>query len=176
MLITNAFEADLDQCAVCFLHSEVARRYEYARPLVNAQLAEAIVRGELWVAKAKGVVLGYAWIALSGAFYSDPYLRGIAVREDCRSEGIGSQLLEFFELKAFAVSIRAFLLVGDYNLRAQQFYLSKGYSEVGRIPDFSNIGITELIMLKRKTAATPIPEGSVERSRHRTLDEQARHE
>ena len=120
-----------------------------------AQLRSVLAKGELWIVKAEGQVLGYVCIALGGAFSSDAYLRGIAVRESHRSRGIGSELLSFFEMKAFASSSRAFLLVGDYNVRAQEFYRSKGYVEVGRIPDFSKAGIAELIMFKRRVAATP---------------------
>jgi len=153
--ITAAIESDLNACAECFMASEVARRYEYSYESILARLTGALGKAELWVSSEQGEVLGYVWCVLDGPFYSEPYLSGIAVRASCRSKGIGSQLLAFFEEKAFAVSERAFLLVGDYNVRAQEFYRSKGYIEVRRIPDFSKAGIAELIMFKRRVAATP---------------------
>jgi ribosomal protein S18 acetylase RimI-like enzyme len=155
MDIAFAIESDLNACAECFLASEVARRYEYTHETILGRLTVALAKGELWVAKEQGDVLGYVCVVIDGPFYSEPYLSGIAVRESCRSKGIGSRLLAFFEETAFSVSDRVFLLVGDYNVRAQEFYRSKGYFEVRRIPDFSKAGIAELIMVKRRVAATP---------------------
>ena len=155
MEITAAIESDLNACSECFMASDVARRYEYSHESILARLTGAFAKAELWVGKDQGEILGYVWVVLEGPFYSDPYLSGIAVRESCRSKGIGSHLLAFFEEKAFAVSDRVFLLVSDYNVRAQEFYRSKGYVEVRRIPDFSKAGIAELIMFKRRAVATP---------------------
>jgi len=45
-----------------------------------------------------------------------------------------------------------FLLVSDFNKRAQKFYKNLGYMEVGRIPDYIKEGITELIYFKRREA------------------------
>jgi ribosomal protein S18 acetylase RimI-like enzyme len=157
MQILHAKPTEVDECIEAFMDSDVALRNSYTPKRIRAQLEDATSKRELYIARSPdGQFMGYVWISLTGAFYSYPYLRGIAVIARLRSRGVGRRLIEFFEQQAFAGSSRAFLLVGDYNQRAQQLYRSLRYEEVGRLADLGTHGVTEIIMMKRRPSSVSL--------------------
>jgi len=77
-----------------------------------------------------------------------PYIASIAVADEARGQGVGSELLRFAE-QHFAGREHLFLLVSSFNLRAQQFYRRHGYEFVGELKDYIVTGQSELILHKR---------------------------
>ena len=41
-----------------------------------------------------------------------------------------------------------FLLVSEWNTRAQRFYERRGYRRIGDVPDYVRVGITEVLYRK----------------------------
>jgi ribosomal protein S18 acetylase RimI-like enzyme len=72
----------------------------------------------------------------------------IAVKREYRSKGIGKALLRKFEKIGFEKANRVFLLVSDFNEKAQSFYTKLGYKKVGQIPDLFKKGVAEKILVK----------------------------
>ena len=141
----------LTACAEALFDSEIGAVYFSPKERAQAFLRDGLTKGEIYVAlDTKGDCLGYIWFTLNGSFYRFPYVLNIAIKKEHRGKGIGKQLLSFFEEKGFNTTTRVFLLVSDFNAKAQQFYREMGYQEVGRIPDLVRQGVTEHIMMKRK--------------------------
>ena len=97
-----------------------------------------------------GEIVGLAVVHPTG-FASSPYLAVLAVETAHTGQGFGSRLLEHVERAAFQARRNLFLCVTSFNVRAQRFYLSRGYVQIGVIPDFFKPGVDELIMRKVKT-------------------------
>ena len=114
--------------------------------------AESIVRSSatdnLIVARAGDRVVGFA-LSASGVLLGE-YLRLLAVEPDRRTAGIGRQLMEELERRAFARWPNVYLCVSDFNTGARAFYRRIGYEEVGALPDLLTPGSAEILM--RKTA------------------------
>ncbi len=102
---------------------------------------------ELFVARDKDFLVGFILVAPYGLAGS-PYIASIAVAENARGHGVGSQLLLFAE-KHFAGRGHIFLLVSSFNQGAQDFYRQHGYELIGELKDYIVPGQSEFIMHKR---------------------------
>jgi [ribosomal protein S18]-alanine N-acetyltransferase len=102
---------------------------------------------DLFIAWAEDHPAGFVLVASYGLAGS-PYIASIAVAEEARGKGIGSQLLSFAE-KHFAGRGHLFLLVSSFNQGAQQLYRRRGYEFVGELHDYVVPGHSELILHKR---------------------------
>ncbi|WP_165613355.1 GNAT family N-acetyltransferase [Desulfotruncus arcticus] len=74
----------------------------------------------------------------------------MAVKQQYRGQGIGTALLNYFEKIGFTNATRVFILVSDFNQRAQQLYNRLGYTNVGLIPNLFKEGVSEHILMKFK--------------------------
>lgn len=154
---------DIAACARMATDSEIGKRYGFSQDGMAATLSRALAAGTLPEASERlfvaidgtGKILGFAWIDLTGAFSSAPYLRLIAVDPLERGSGVGALLLEEFELKARSVGRDCCLLVSDFNTKARAFYARHGYQELCVLPDFARPGIGEVFMLKPRKAHAP---------------------
>ncbi len=76
----------------------------------------------------------------------------IGVAADSQRQGIGDELLKFVEEKVQSAGGRL-LLIETSSLAAfdsvRQFYVKRGYSECGRVPDFYGVGEAKVIYFKR---------------------------
>ena len=70
----------------------------------------------------------------------------------CWSTTISSikQLIHKFEEIGFQKADRVFILVSDFNIKAQTFYKGLGYKKVGKIPNLFKNGISEHLVVKYK--------------------------
>lgn len=84
----------------------------------------------------------------NGCFRKFSYLSIIAVEYSYRCKGVGKELLKKFEETGFKQADRVFLLVSDFNKKAQSLYSKLGYSKVGKIPDLFKKGVSEHILVK----------------------------
>ena len=109
-----------------------------------------MARGEwLLTADSDTPACGFAWAIPNGAFGRSPYLRLIGVQPQATGAGIGGRLLRAIEERAAQVASDLFLLVSDFNIDGQRFYTAHGYTQIGAIADYVQIGVTELIFRKR---------------------------
>ncbi len=102
---------------------------------------------ELFVAREKERPAGFILLASYGLAGS-PYIASIAVAEEARGHGVGSQLLRFAE-EHFAGRGHIFLLVSSFNPGAHQLYRRHGYEFSGELKDYVVPGHSELILHKR---------------------------
>jgi len=161
--IRDMNEGDAAACARMVCSSLVGERYGFQPDTMAALIRSALASGaELFVAELPGTaagqgeqatarLAGFAWIDPRGAFSSAPYLRLIAVDEALRGAGTGAALLEEFESRTAGVGRDWCLLVSDFNVAAQAFYERHGYHKAGELPGFARDGITEVLMVKKRT-------------------------
>ena len=124
--------------------------------VTEESMAERLRRGlactaGLYVAERAGEVLGLLWYVEHGAFDRSGYVRLLGVRPEQRGHGVGRALLEYAEGQCFSGGRDLFLLVSDFNTRAQAFYGRLGYREAGRLQDYVIPGVAELILWKPHT-------------------------
>lgn len=142
----NRYIAD---CIEILQASELGKAYFSDRQKAKAMLEYALEKKELYVAlNEQDKCVGFVYCMPNGVFGSYPYLHIISVKEDCRSKGIGSQLMSYFEEKY--PSDKYFLTVDDFNVDAKKLYERLGYQCVGQLPDFYKKGVDCYLMMKRR--------------------------
>ena len=144
-------ESDVDFCAQLATSLPLGTRYGFTLEAWIQKLKSAQQEKDnlLFLAEEQGRIAGFFWAHRSGAFLSAPYLRFIAVSPDFQGRGVGTLLLKEFEQQTYSMGKDWFLLVSDFNTKAQLFYEKQGYQRVGVLPDFAKDGIAEIIMVKR---------------------------
>lgn len=115
-------------------------------------LEEGRQKDFVFVAKRKGEIAGLIWFSVDTMFGKFPYLNFIFVFEKYRNQGIGKQLLQYFEKTVFAhyqnPKLKVFLVVKNNNENAIAFYQSNGYISVGTIDGLFRTSVNEILMMK----------------------------
>lgn len=156
MQLIDAEEADLPAFAAAIAASDLGGRYFAGGAGVEATFREFLGNGRLLAAvDGAGNKVGFLCYLDKGAFHSFPYLHIIVVAAGSRSSGVGGAMMDAFEELVFARSDKVFLVVADFNPRAQAFYEKRGYLQVGTIPSLYREGIEERLMMKRRPAILP---------------------
>ena len=103
---------------------------------------------EVYIAAPADVadVLGFLILSMRGPFAG--YIQSIAVRDDWRGRGLGTQLLAFAESRIFTESPNAFICVSSFNDRARALYERLGYETVGELRDYIVRGHSEWLLRK----------------------------
>ena len=148
--------SDIEACARIVVTDPLWRRYRLTLPRARRVLREAMGRrvgrsrdrAELAVATLDRSVVGFVLYHLHGTFHSSGYVRWIAVATQARGRGVGRALMRHAEAHIFRTGPNVFLTVSDFNRRAQSFYRTLGYRNVGAIPNYVIPGITELLYRK----------------------------
>lgn len=141
----------LNDCVVALSNSELGKQYFSSKGSAKAALEEGFNKNEIYVVlDANHNCTGFMWIIMNGMFHSFPYLHIIAVKEAYRNQGIGRELLKYFEEVCYRDKNKVFLVVADFNPKAKRLYESLGYVEVGAIPSLYRDGIKEFLMMKTK--------------------------
>ena len=149
--IRNLKIEDIPICASIAISSSLQSVYGFTENGWKEKLEKAYLDDEnlLFVVEYEKTIAGFAWAHPRGAFLCAPYLRFISVRFDMQGKGIGKLLLEEYENRTRHIQKDFFLLVSDFNAGAIQFYTKHGYERVGILPDFSVIGVNEILMIKK---------------------------
>ncbi|MCG8401216.1 MAG: GNAT family N-acetyltransferase [Firmicutes bacterium] len=141
----------LQACNDAYVNSRLGQVYSPPEELFKSRLAEGINKGHIFVAVNEDhQCLGFIWIELRGVFNQFPYCKLLAVKEQFRSQGIGTALLNYFERVSFSKATKTFILVSDFNQRAHQLYKRLGYTDVGLIPNLFQEGVSEHMLMKLK--------------------------
>jgi ribosomal protein S18 acetylase RimI-like enzyme len=123
-------------------------RYHYSADQAARDLLYATSHGDFVVGAFAPALVGIAWVLPKGAFGRSPYLRLLAVDPEAQSAGAGLALLAHAEANAAKGARHFFLLVSDFNDRAQAFYRQAGYAPVGSLPDFVLPSVAEQLWMK----------------------------
>lgn len=151
IIITKADKNHLQDCKIALQNSTLGNEYFPSDEKTISTLSEALTKEEIFVAiNENGACLGFIWFIVAGAFHSFPYLHIIAIKQEYRRQGIGKQLLAFFEDIVFPHSSKVFLVVADFNPEAKKLYESLGYQQVGELPGLYKEGVTEYLMMKER--------------------------
>lgn len=136
-------------CLSCVKHSELWETYFHSNPTIENEISKMIIGKQIYIALNKAnQCIGFMGVVHSGCFRKFTYLSVIAIKSEYRSKGIGSALIRKFEKIGFEKADRVFLLVSDFNKKAQSFYKKLGYKKVGNIPDLFKKGVSENILVK----------------------------
>ncbi len=139
---------DIDTIARIVAETELWQRYGLNFEKARNKFEKGVQRGaNIFVAEIKDEIAGFIWYVPDGAFDRSGYVELIGVKRNFRGRGVGEKLMEFVENLFSPESI--FLLVSDFNEKAQKFYSRLGYKKVGEIEDYVIKGITEFIFYKK---------------------------
>lgn len=152
--------ADIEACARIVAGDSLWRRYGVTPPRARRAFSRAYTAakrgglagrtaGEVAVAREGTRIVGFIWFRLDGTFHHSGYVRWVVVAPEARGHGAGVRLMRYAEERIFRHGPNVYLLVSDFNVRAQAFYRRLGYVRVGAFPDYIVPGITE--RLYRKT-------------------------
>lgn len=149
---------DIDVLAQIMAETPLWQRYGVDKARAALRLQSGLCeQAAILVAELDHTPVGFVWFVEKGAFNRSGYIMLIAVEGTVRGKRIGEALMAQAEAQLFAHNQDVFLLVSDFNLEAQRFYQRLGYVQVGAIPDYVVVGITELIFHKRRlTVPAPL--------------------
>jgi ribosomal-protein-alanine N-acetyltransferase len=131
-------------CARLMASSEpfktLRRGYDESLRIINDPLRE------VYLALIDGEVIGFIVVVMKGAFTG--YIQSICVSPDYRGKGVGSRLMDYAETRILSETPNVFLCVSDFNDRAMNLYLRRGYKVIGEIPDYLIEGSSEIFLRK----------------------------
>lgn len=143
-------ETDILLLAAWMVETPLWQRYGLTIPKATSGFENGLAQNHwLITAEVDEDVCGFAWGIPKGSFGRSPYLRLIGVRADQAGSGIGVALLDEIERQSAQVASDLFLLVSDFNTRAQHFYTRQGFEQVGALSGYVLPDVTEFIFHKR---------------------------
>jgi ribosomal-protein-alanine N-acetyltransferase len=101
---------------------------------------------EVYVALLEKELVGFIMLIMRGAFVG--FVQTVAVKPERRSQGIGTNLLQFAEKRIFKDMANVFMCVSSFNDKAQKLYKRLGYQTVGELKDFIVPGHSEILLRK----------------------------
>jgi [ribosomal protein S18]-alanine N-acetyltransferase len=118
-----------DLSAILSLELEVFGEEAWSRSMLEGELAQQPTSRHYLVAEQDGTVIGYAGLLAAGA---QADVVTIAVTGACQGHGTGAALLAALLAEARRRDcLEVFLEVRVDNLRAQQLYRSRGFTQIG---------------------------------------------
>jgi ribosomal-protein-alanine N-acetyltransferase len=146
VVISDALDHEREWAARLMAASEpwitIGRNVDETRDLLGASDAR------LFIARRQSEPCGFLLIRPRGVVYS-PYIASLAVSEQDRGKGIGTQLLQFAEDLYRSESNHLFMCVSSFNTRAKELYDRLGYTVVGEFKDYAMAGASEYLLYKR---------------------------
>lgn len=142
--------ADIAACVKIFIDNPLWQRYGTTPEAAGSMFTAALAQGAtILAARAEGQMVGFVWYITHGAWDLSGYIRLIGLSPLYQGKRIGEQLMAAAEALMAEKVRHVFLLVTDSNTGAQRFYRRLGYTQIGAIPDYVVLGITELIFFKK---------------------------
>jgi len=139
------------ECLLCVKQSDLWEAYFRSNTTAENDIKEMIIKKQIYVAtNTNDECIGFMGVIDQGCFRKFSYLSLIAVKKKDRGKGIGKKLIHKFEEIGFEKADKVFLLVSDFNKKAQSLYRQLGYKNVGKIPDLFKKGVSEHILVKYK--------------------------
>ncbi len=147
--IQFAEEGEAPDCLSCIKHSELWDSHFVSNPAALNDIEEMIGKKQIYVAlNQNSECIGFMGVIHNGCFRKFSYLSIIAVKHGYRNKGVGRALIKRFEEIGFTRADKVFLLVADFNEKAQSLYGKLGYKKVGEIQDLFKMGVSEYLLVK----------------------------
>lgn len=166
MIVRPMQPAEARICAEWMAETPLWQRYGVSRASAQRRFELALERhATIAIAEREGPGrghtqrLGFVWYAIRGAFERSGYIPLIGVAPGEHGQGVGKALMDYTEGQVFQRVGELFLLVSDFNEHAQRFYQRRGYIQVGALPDYILLGVSELIYFKRRPASETLISG-----------------
>lgn len=150
--INRTSENQIGPLSIWMSDLPLMKRYEQTENSLRNNLMEALHQKNLLLSAVTTDLdfpCGFAWIVPKGAFNRSPYLRLFGIHPKYTKRGIGTMLMFQVESKIKIDFGELFLLVSDFNVEAQSFYIHMGYLKIGEIPNYVIHGVNELIFRKK---------------------------
>lgn len=152
--IIKATKDDLPKLATMLFNSEIGRKYYPTYETLYSLMEESFDNDLFYMLFHKEEIAGFIWFQKNGAFHTFTYLHMIFVKEEYRGHGYGKKLLDYLEEASLyadgkkKLQSKVFLLVGDWNHSAINFYDHAGYTKLSTIPGLFRKRIDEHLMMK----------------------------
>ena len=152
--IIKATKDDLPTLATMLFNSEIGRKYYPTYETLYSLMEESSDNDLFYMLLHKEEIAGFIWFQKNGAFHTFTYLHMIFVKEEYRGHGYGKKLLDYLEEASLyadgkkKLQSKVFLLVGDWNHSAINFYDHVGYTKLSTIPGLFRKRIDEQLMMK----------------------------
>ena len=148
--IKFAEKSQARNCLSCVKNSELWDIYFKSNDsAAENNIEKMISKKQIYVALNKNnECIGFMGVIHNGCFQKFAYLALIAVESSYRNKGVGRELISKFEEIGFKHADRVFLLVSDFNKKAQSLYRKLGYKKAGEIPDLFKRGVSEYLLVK----------------------------
>ena len=91
-------------------------------------------------------VAGFIVLVMQGAFVG--YIQSVAVRADCRGQGLGTALIALAERRILRETPNVFVCASSFNPGARRLYERLGYKVVGELTDYIVRGHSEFLLRK----------------------------
>jgi len=120
------------------------------RDIVDEWVYPHLKEGTVIIANnSAGEAVGVMVYLMNGMYGGFPYLELLGVRKDSRDQGVGGKLIDYFvDICRKAGYKKCFMCVSDFNTRAKDLYVRKGFEPIALIPDLLKNGIAEWTLMK----------------------------
>jgi len=147
--LVKGINSHIPDCAKALVESELGKHYFPMEEQAQKTVLEFVGTDNFLVAvDEKDAFAGFLCYLPTGSFHAFPYIHLLVTARTQRNKGIGTQIMDLFESEISKVKDKAFLVVADFNPKARQFYLKRGYREIGIVPSLYRQYIDEHLMMK----------------------------
>lgn len=152
--IIKSTKDDLPKLATMLFNSEIGKKYYPTYETLYSLMEESFDSDLFYMLFHKEDIAGFIWFQKNGAFHTFTYLHMLFVKEAYRGLGYGKNLLNYLEEASLysgdrkKLQSKVFLLVGDWNHAAINFYDHAGYKKLSTIPGLFRKKINEQLMMK----------------------------
>jgi len=101
---------------------------------------------EIYILEIGKEIAGFVILQMAGTFKG--YIQTLCVDSKKRGQGLGKKLLQFCEERILEISPNIFICVSEFNVGAIKLYKEFGFELIGKLHDFVQPGLTELMMRK----------------------------
>ena len=138
---------ELERCAQLMSDSDPWKRlyFSYDQCLDSLSRPDIEVHGAWAGTEFRGFLASLA-VGIS----SEPLLEYLCIDADHRGQGVGSELIAYFEEVLFPDADNLYLFVSDINPEAIRLYVRLGYLCVGALPNYNITSQTEFLHRKSR--------------------------
>lgn len=148
---------DFPECIEIMATNDPWKRLGLTHEQLTKAVTEDTVAGFVSREVDGGPVIAFTRIAPKGFVGRNPYIRTLAVKDDCRGRGAGTQHLQFVQDVLFRDTTHIFLCCSSFNTRALEFYKRAGFIAIGEIPGFVVPHENEWLLVKTRPGYLPPP-------------------